>query len=72
MMKSPYLFTPIDLADGEHSCWSDPPGPLFKVRGPNYFKDGLKMPSIDSVLKLSAFEFLSISHLRPMQGYLPL
>ena len=29
----------------QENCWSESPGELFKVRGPNYLKDGLKIQS---------------------------
>ncbi|GMH93241.1 hypothetical protein TL16_g12574 [Triparma laevis f. inornata] len=40
------LSSPLPLWPASSSnCWSEPEGSLFKVRGENYFKDKIKIPS---------------------------
>ena len=43
------LSSPLPLWPASSSnCWSEPEGSLFKVRGGNYFKDKVKVPSAPS------------------------
>lgn len=44
----------------EGNCWSEPPGELFKVRGENYLKDGLKISSKPCAFKLMCVEFFGV------------
>ena len=46
--------------DAEENCWSESPGEAFKVRGPNYLKDGLKIQSRPCAFKLLCVEFFAV------------
>ena len=50
---------PGKLTD-EADCWSESPGNIFKVRGPNYIKDGLKIHSRACAFKLLHVEFFAV------------
>ncbi|KAJ3692625.1 hypothetical protein LUZ60_011720 [Juncus effusus] len=48
----------LPLPSPAPNSWSTPSGSQFKVRGPNYFSDKLKIPSEQSLLKPLGFDFL--------------
>ena len=54
-----YTEFPGALTD-EADCWSESPGDVFKVRGPNYIKDGIKIQSRLCAFKLLHVEFFAV------------
>ena len=54
-----YTKFPGKLTD-EADCWSESPGDAFKVRGPNYLQDGVKIKSRDCAFKLLHVEFFAV------------
>lgn len=44
----------------ETDCWTESPGEMFKVRGPNYLQDGVKIKSRDCAFKLLHVEFFAV------------
>eukprot|EP00124_Ichthyophonus_hoferi_P004371 Ihof_evm3s472 gene=Ihof_evmTU3s472 len=38
--------------DNGLNCWSEPPAGGFKIRGPNYLRDKVKQPSLESICTL--------------------
>ena len=48
------------LDSEEADCWSESPGDVFKVRGPNYLHDGVKVQSRECAFKLLHVEFFAV------------